>query len=62
MKTKRYNQHIGVYALLIEVGTNKNTLQEALNSMPVLADALTEMMILKPDQSLQEMRLNAMGG
>lgn len=62
VKTKRYNQHIGVYALLIEVGTNKNTLQEALNSMPVLADALTEMMILKPDQSLQEMRLNAMGG
>jgi stage II sporulation protein P len=39
-KTKRYNQHIGVYAVLIEVGNNKNTLEQALNSMPVLAIAI----------------------
>ena len=40
VKTKRYNQHIGVYAVLIEVGNNKNTLEQALNSMPVLAAAI----------------------
>lgn len=40
VKNGRYNQHIGTPAILIEVGHNENTLQQALSSMPVLADAL----------------------
>lgn len=42
VKTGRYNQHIGKPAILIEVGNNKNTLSEALNAMPVLAEALRD--------------------
>ena len=42
VKNGRYNQHIGTPAILIEVGHNENTLQQALASMPVLADALRE--------------------
>lgn len=37
IKTGRYNQHIGNISLLIEVGHNKNTLQQALYSIPILA-------------------------
>lgn len=40
VKKGRYNQQIGTPALLIEVGHNLNTLQQALNSTPALADAL----------------------
>ena len=43
VKKNRYNQHIGTPSILLEVGTNKNTLQEALDSMPAVADALQEM-------------------
>ena len=42
VKDGRYNQHIGVYAVLIEFGHNKNTLQEALNTVPVVAKAIEE--------------------
>lgn len=40
VKNGRYNQHIGKTAVLIEVGHNKNTLEEALNSVPYLAEAI----------------------
>jgi stage II sporulation protein P len=40
VKNGRYNQHIGTPAILIEVGHNENTLQQALSSMPFLADAI----------------------
>lgn len=40
VKSGRYNQHIGKTSVLIEVGHNKNTLQEALNSVTFLADAI----------------------
>ena len=40
VKDGRYNQHIGVYAVLIEFGHNKNTLREALNTVPVVAKAI----------------------
>lgn len=40
VKKGRYNQQIGTPALLIEVGHNLNTLQQALNSIPALADSL----------------------
>lgn len=40
VKTGRYNQHLGSPGLLIEVGHNRNTLQQALAVVPYLADAL----------------------
>lgn len=42
VKNGRYNQHMNTPSILIEVGHNKNTLQQALASMPTLADALKE--------------------
>ncbi len=44
IKKNRYNQHIGTPSILLEVGTNRNTLQEALDSMPAVADALQEIL------------------
>ena len=40
VKRGRYNQHIGNISALIEVGHNKNTLQEAINSIPYLAEGI----------------------
>ena len=40
IKTGRFNQHVSTGALLIEVGNNRNTLEEALASCPVIARAL----------------------
>ncbi len=45
VKNGRYNQHVGTPSILIEVGHNKNTLQQALASMPTLADALSSLMM-----------------
>lgn len=42
LKSGRFNQHVQVGCLLVEVGNNRNTLEEALASMPYLADALDE--------------------
>lgn len=42
MKNGRFNQHISTGCILIEAGNNYNTLQEVLNAMPYLADALME--------------------
>ena len=44
VKTGRYNQHFSDHSLLIEVGSNGNTLEEALPSMPILADAIEEVL------------------
>lgn len=44
VKSGRFNQHIGKRAALIEVGHNKNTLQEALNSIPCLAEAISRVL------------------
>lgn len=40
VKTGRYNQHVGQLNLLIEVGHNANTLEQALNAVPALAESL----------------------
>lgn len=40
VKTGRYNQQVSDMCLLVEVGHNANTLQEALNSIPYLAKAI----------------------
>lgn len=42
VKTGRYNQHVAPKSILIEAGSNMNTLSEVLASMPVLADAIAE--------------------
>ena len=44
VKTGRYNQHVSPNAILIEVGHNLNTLEEATNTMPYLAEALAKVM------------------
>ena len=46
-KTGRYNQHIGDVCLLIEVGHNANTLEQAMNSMPYLALAISK--VISPE-------------
>lgn len=40
IKSGRFNQHIAVGCLVVEVGNNQNTLEEALAAMPYLADAV----------------------
>ncbi len=40
IKTGRYNQHLSTGSILIEVGHNKNTLEEVLNAVPFLAQAI----------------------
>lgn len=52
VKDGRYNQNIGVFSILVEVGHNRNTLQEALNALPYFADALQSLMITAPVQGL----------
>lgn len=40
VKDGRYNQHLSEKSLLIEVGHNQNSIEQALSAMPYLADAL----------------------
>lgn len=40
VKTGRYNQHVSNRCLLLEVGHNANTLSQALNAVPYLAEAI----------------------
>lgn len=61
VKDGRYNQHVGVFAILVEVGHNRNTLREALNAVPPLADALEDLMIVHPDETLAAMRAAGVG-
>jgi len=42
IKTGRFNQHVSSGALLIEVGNNKNTLDEALAACGVIAQAVAD--------------------
>ncbi|MDR0840244.1 MAG: stage II sporulation protein P [Christensenellaceae bacterium] len=42
VKTGRYNQHISNQCLLVEVGHNGNTLEQALNAIDYLAAAIAE--------------------
>ena len=40
VKTGRYNQHISDHCLLVEIGHNCNSLDQALAAVPYLAEAL----------------------
>lgn len=42
VKPGRYNQHISNQCLLVEVGHNANTFEQALNSVDYLAAAIAE--------------------
>ncbi|MEG1548190.1 MAG: stage II sporulation protein P [Clostridia bacterium] len=48
VKTGRYNQHISNQCLLVEVGHNANTLSQAKNAMPYLADAIAHTAGMQP--------------
>lgn len=56
VKDGRYNQHIGVFAVLVEVGHNRNTLAQALNAVPTLAEAIDDLLIKRPDPELAAMK------
>ena len=60
VKDGRYNQHIGVFSVLIEVGHNLNTLDEALNSVDPLAAGIYDLMIKNPDMHLESVRNKSM--
>lgn len=42
VKTGRFNQHIAPRCILIECGNNENTLQEVLDGVPYLAEAVMD--------------------
>ena len=44
LKGLRYNLHYCPKSLLVEVGAQTNTLQEAMNAMPPLADILNRVL------------------
>ena len=44
VKTGRYNQHISDFSVLIEIGNNENSLEEALNAIPYVAQALSQVL------------------
>lgn len=44
VKDGRYNQHLSDRSLLIEVGHNQNSIEQALSAMPYLADALMKVL------------------
>ena len=58
VKDGRYNQHIGVFSILIEIGHNRNTLDEAINTTAYVANALYSLMIEQPDSALERMRVS----
>lgn len=58
VKDGRYNQHIGVFSILVEVGHNHNTLRQALNSVPMLARAIRSLLIDESEPSLIRMKDN----
>lgn len=42
IRTGRYNQHVSDKSLLVEIGHNKNTLEEVLRTVPYLAKAVAQ--------------------
>ena len=48
LKVGRFNQHMGL-CLLAEIGTNADTMEAVLNTVPYLADAIAAVCPLKTD-------------
>lgn len=53
IKTGRFNQHVSTNALLIEVGNNLNTLEEALNACPVIARGIASVHRARAEASIR---------
>ena len=47
LRTERFNQHMTPGSILVEVGTNGNTLEQALRSAAILADGLAQTVLLQ---------------
>lgn len=47
LKSDQYNMHYRPHSLLVEVGTEQNTIQQAKNAMDIFADILNEVLTLK---------------
>ena len=45
LKVGRYNQHVSPYCMLIELGHNANTFEDAANTIPYLADAIAATLV-----------------
>jgi len=56
VKDGRYNQNIGVFSILVEVGHNRNTLAQACNSVSPLAKAIYSLMMESPDPELTRIK------
>ena len=44
LRTERFNQHAAPGSLLVEVGTNGNTLPQAIRSAELLGEAMAQML------------------
>ena len=56
VKNGRYNQHIGVFSVLVEVGHNRNTLVQAINAVQPLAAAIHSLLVDDPERALITMK------
>ena len=56
VKDGRYNQNIGVFATLVEVGHNRNTLAQALGAVPPLAQAIDSLLVEHTEAALVRMK------
>lgn len=57
VKDGRYNQNIGVFSILVEVGHNQNTLAEALDSVPALTEAIDALLIEKTNPEIEKLQM-----
>ena len=55
VKDGRYNQHVGVFSILVEVGHNRNTLAQALDAVSPLAEGIRRLLITAPRPELTAM-------
>ena len=56
VKDGRYNQNVGVFSILVEVGHNRNTLAQACNAVSPLAKAIFSLMMESPDPELTRIK------
>ena len=47
LKSDQYNMHFKPHSILVEVGTQDNTVEQAKNAIEVFADILNEVLTLK---------------
>ena len=47
LKSDQYNMHFKAHSLLVEIGTQENTVEQARNAITIFADVLNEVLTLK---------------